>query len=127
MCPSIFPSARASFVASFSQVRTLEAHGIVSGVNLLVARSGLAAAGDALVKLEDSGIGLNRIVLLPMRGQDTPSAAELARIAGHRAFQSMTCLGLREEPALLRGGMGQDCGVVLVHGGAPAVGGAHLR
>jgi hypothetical protein len=87
-----FPERQSELRRVASQVMTLEAHGIASGVNLLVARSGLAAAGDALAKLEDAGIGLDRIVLLPMRGQDTPTAAELARITGNRAFQSMTCL-----------------------------------
>jgi hypothetical protein len=87
-----FPDRQSELRRVISQVRTLEAHGIVSGVNLLVARSGLAAARDALVQLQDAGIGLNRIVLLPMRGQDTPTAAQIAHIAGHRPFQSMTCL-----------------------------------
>jgi hypothetical protein len=87
-----FPERPSELRRVVSQVGMLEAHGIVSGVNLLVARSGLAVARDALARLENAGIGLNRIVLLPMRGQDTPTAAELAQVAGRRPFQSMTCL-----------------------------------
>jgi sulfatase maturation enzyme AslB (radical SAM superfamily) len=87
-----FPERRSELRRVISQVAALEAHGIVSGVNLLVARSSLASAGDAVAAFEAAGIGLNRVVLLPMRGQDTPTSAELAQIAGHRPFQSMTCL-----------------------------------
>jgi hypothetical protein len=59
---------------------------------LLVRRSGLAAAGRAALALRLSGIDNDRIVYLPMRGQDTPSPRELALVAGDRPFQSMTCL-----------------------------------
>jgi hypothetical protein len=39
-----------------------------------------------------AGIGHERIVYLPVRGQDTPTPAEIAEIAGGGRFQSMTCL-----------------------------------
>jgi sulfatase maturation enzyme AslB (radical SAM superfamily) len=87
-----FPDRKSEILRVISQVAMLQAHGIRSGVNLLVARSSLGAARDAVMRLDAAGIGPDRRVLLPMRGRDTPSAAELAQVAGGRMFQSMTCL-----------------------------------
>src|SRR5262249_24771156 len=87
-----FPDRKAQVLRVIAQVALLQAHGIRSGVNLLVARSSLAAARDTVMRLDAAGIGPDRRVLLPMRGRDTPSAAELAQVAGDRMFQSMTCL-----------------------------------
>lgn len=74
------------------QVQALGGHGIRSGVNLLVRRSGLAAATAAVRTLRDQGIGLERIMILPMRGGDTPTPRELASVAEGDPFQSVTCL-----------------------------------
>jgi molybdenum cofactor biosynthesis enzyme MoaA len=74
------------------QVHELSARGIKSGVNLLVARSGLDAAHRAAEALRAAGIGNERIVYLPMRGQDTPTPEQVAQVAGGRPFQSMSCL-----------------------------------
>lgn len=87
-----FPDRKQEVERVTSQVQLLRAHGIPSGVNLLVARSGVAAARWALEQLQQAGVGLDRVVLLPMRGQDTPSARQLSELAGGRPFQSMTCL-----------------------------------
>jgi hypothetical protein len=87
-----FPDRESEVRRVISQVAMLETRGIRSGVNLLVARSCLTAAREAVRHLDAAGIGPDRRVLLPMRGQDTPSAAEVARVAGGSAFQSMTCL-----------------------------------
>jgi len=87
-----FPERESEVRRVISQVAMLEARGIRSGVNLLVARSGLGAAREAVRRLDAAGIGPDRHVLLPMRGQDTPSAAQVAQVAGGNAFQSMTCL-----------------------------------
>lgn len=73
------------------QVLTLARRGIPSGVNLLVRRSRLDDATRAARSLHDAGIENDRIVYLPMRGSDTPSARDVARVAGG-PFQSMTCL-----------------------------------
>jgi hypothetical protein len=73
------------------QVGELAALGLRAGVNLLVARSRLAAVGRAREVLHAAGIGNDRIVYLPMRGRDTPTPEELAAVAGER-FQSTTCL-----------------------------------
>ena len=75
------------------QVRALASF-TKSGVNLLVRRSRLDEARDAARALRDAGIDGERVVYLPMRGPgaETPSPAEIARVAGTAAFQSMTCL-----------------------------------
>ncbi|HEY8503274.1 MAG TPA: radical SAM protein [Gemmataceae bacterium] len=74
------------------QVHELAERGIKSGVNFLVTRSGLEAAARAAEEVRRAGIGNDRIVYLPMRGRDTPTPEEVARVAGNRPFQSMTCL-----------------------------------
>jgi hypothetical protein len=75
------------------QVGWLEARNIRAGVNLLVRRSDLERAKSALATLAGAGIGLDRILLLPMRGTDTPTARQIAEVAGASRFQSVTCLG----------------------------------
>ncbi|HKA70622.1 MAG TPA: radical SAM protein [Xanthobacteraceae bacterium] len=87
-----FPERDSEVRRVISQVTMLAARGVRSGVNLLVARSNLAAAREAVMRLDAAGIGADRRVLLPMRGQDTPSAAQMAEVAGGNRFQSMTCL-----------------------------------
>jgi hypothetical protein len=74
------------------QVHELAERGVRSGINLLVARSNLSAARRAAETVRQSGIGNDRIVYLPMRGQDTPTPSEVAAVAGGQPFQSMTCL-----------------------------------
>jgi hypothetical protein len=74
------------------QVVELSRRGIRSGVNLLVAKSKLGAARKAAERLRGAGIGNERIVYLPMRGDDTPAPEEIADVAGRMPFQSMTCL-----------------------------------
>ena len=72
-----------------AQVRSLP---MKSGVNLLVRKSRLDDARRATEALHAAGIGNDRIVHLPMRGEDTPTPEDVRRVAGER-FQSMTCLG----------------------------------
>lgn len=74
------------------QVRSLEARGIRGGVNLLVRRSGIAAARGAGAALRAAGIDAERIVWLPLRRDaDVPSPEDVASAAGG-PFQSATCL-----------------------------------
>jgi sulfatase maturation enzyme AslB (radical SAM superfamily) len=87
-----FPDRCTEVERVIGNVHELTNHGIRSGVNLVVARSKLEAARSAALALHGAGIGHDRIVYLPMRGQDTPTPQELARVAGCRSFQSMTCL-----------------------------------
>jgi len=74
-----FPDRESEVRRVIAQVAMLEARGVRSGVNLLVARSGLGAAREAVRRLDTAGIGPDRRVLLPMRGQDTPSATRWRR------------------------------------------------
>ncbi len=87
-----FPDRAAEVERVIHQVHDLAQRGIKSGINLLVARSGLTAAAVAARRIRESGIGNERIVYLPMRGQDTPTPDEVGQVAGGQRFQSMSCL-----------------------------------
>ncbi|MBX2798900.1 MAG: radical SAM protein [Myxococcales bacterium] len=87
-----FPDREREVVRVAEQVQRLADHGVPSGVNLLVDRRQLDAAQRACATLQAQGIGLDRMVLLPMRGAHTPTPTELAQVAGTSRFQSMTCL-----------------------------------
>ena len=87
-----FPEHEGEVRRIVRQVHELAERGIRSGINLLVARSNLPAARQAAETVRQAGIGNERIVYLPMRGQDTPTPAEVASVAGGQPFQSMTCL-----------------------------------
>jgi hypothetical protein len=88
-----FPQHAAEVRRVIAQVHALVARGVRSGINLLVARSNLAAATGAAADIRATGIGNDRIVYLPMRGRDTPTPREMAAVAGDQPFQSMSCLG----------------------------------
>jgi MoaA/NifB/PqqE/SkfB family radical SAM enzyme len=87
-----FPERDREVERVIDRVNSLAKHGINSGINFLVTRSNLTAAIAAATTVRQAGIGNNRIVYLPMRGSDTPSPQEMARVAGSKNFQSMTCL-----------------------------------
>jgi sulfatase maturation enzyme AslB (radical SAM superfamily) len=87
-----FPERAAEVRRVVRQVHELAQRGIKSGVNFLVARSSLAAAATAAAAVRAAGVGNERIVYLPMRVRDTPTPAEVARVAGGDRFQSMSCL-----------------------------------
>jgi MoaA/NifB/PqqE/SkfB family radical SAM enzyme len=86
-----FPERAAEVQRVVRQVTELAERGIKSGVNFLVARSNLDAAAKAAEEVRAAGIGNERIVYLPMRVTDTPTPAEVARVAGGK-FQSTSCL-----------------------------------
>ena len=85
------PGDRREVERVIRQVGALADAGITTGINFLVARSQLPAAAAAAAAVHAAGIGNERIVFLPMRGDDTPTPAQVAAVAGPR-FQSMTCL-----------------------------------
>lgn len=87
-----FPDNQPEVERVIEQVLALEAAGIRSGINLLVARSQLNAAVVAAARVRAAGIGNERIVYLPMRGRDTPTPDEMGRVASGSRFQSMSCL-----------------------------------
>lgn len=86
-----FPEQPTEVERVIRQVQQLQENGIRSGINFLIAHSKLDVAHEAAAKVRAAGIGNDRIVYLPMRGQDTPSPREVAEVAGV-PFQSMTCL-----------------------------------
>ncbi len=87
-----FPGNAQEVARVARHAQALEAAGVPSGINLLVQASRLAEAVACARLLRAAGLGNDRIVYLPMRGQDTPTPEALAEVAGARAFQSMTCL-----------------------------------
>jgi molybdenum cofactor biosynthesis enzyme MoaA len=87
-----FPDSQPEVERVIAQVGMLLERGINSGINFLVTRSNLPAAIAAAATVREAGIGNERIVYLPMRGQDTPTPQQMAQVAGSNHFQSMTCL-----------------------------------
>lgn len=98
------PRARDEVTRVIANVTALARAGVRSGVNLLVRKSQLDAAREAARALHAAGITNERIVYLPMRGTDVPSARDVAAVAAVAAgvsggtagttgrFQSTTCL-----------------------------------
>ena len=86
------PGDEAEVTRVVEQVVDLAARGVPSGVNLLVGRSTLAASTSAAGRLRAAGLGPERVVYLPMRGADTPTADEVGQVAGSARFQGPTCL-----------------------------------
>jgi len=87
-----FPERASEVARVVGQVGRLTDRGLRAGINLLVARSNLAAARRAAATIRAAGVGNDRVVFLPMRGRDTPSPDEMASVAGPGRFQSMSCL-----------------------------------
>ncbi len=86
------PGNAAEVARVIRQVDDLQRAGIASGINLLVRASQVDEAARGAERVRAAGIGNDRIVYLPMRGDDTPGADALGRVAGGRRFQSMSCL-----------------------------------
>lgn len=87
-----FPERPDEVERVIDQLRMVETAGLRGGINFLVQRSRLAEAEQAAKRLAQSGIGPDQIIYLPMRISDTPTPKEMARVAGGRRFQSMSCL-----------------------------------
>ncbi len=87
-----FPERRQEVTRVIEQVHALSNAGIQSGINFLVDRNKLDVGKQAAQQVRDSGIGNERIVYLPMRGQATPTPEQVADVAGNQPFQSMSCL-----------------------------------
>jgi MoaA/NifB/PqqE/SkfB family radical SAM enzyme len=73
-------------------VRKLEDYPVKSGVNLLVSTKNLEESKKVLCQLEEEGIGRDRIILLPMKYQFSPTAEQMRDTAGGIPFQSPSCL-----------------------------------
>ncbi|MGN6546781.1 MAG: radical SAM protein [Aureliella sp.] len=87
-----FPHNEQEVARVIGQVLELASRGIRSGINMLVPRSRLAAAEQAARQIRQAGIANDRMVYLPMRGQDTPTPKQVFQVAGSQPFQSMSCL-----------------------------------
>ena len=87
-----YPDRPAEVSRVIRQVLALQTAGLRSGVNLLIGASTVQAAQDAHQQILAAGIGPERLMLLPRRGVDSPSPAQLAQVAGGARFQSVTCL-----------------------------------
>ncbi len=85
------PGSMAEVSRVIATVQELQAAGIASGVNLLVPADQAEAASRAAQKLREAGIDNQRIVYLPQRGSNTPTAKVVAAVAAG-PFQSMSCL-----------------------------------
>jgi molybdenum cofactor biosynthesis enzyme MoaA len=85
------PAAMTEVRRVIATVQELESAGIASGVNLLVSADQVEAASHTARMLWDAGIDNQRIVYIPQRGTDMPTAKAVATVAGG-PFQSMSCL-----------------------------------
>lgn len=74
-----------------SQTNQLRQHNIKAGINLLVRQSQVNEAKRATQILRQLRIQPEQLILLPMRGQDTPTPEQIASIT-QGPFQSVTCL-----------------------------------
>src|SRR5262249_42011855 len=118
-----FPERESEVRRVIAQVATLQAHGIRSGVNLLVARSNLAPARARARRRRGNCPRSPR----PAADGWTGHASRRGHGAGRRR-QSVPIDdvpdGLRQESALLRRRLGQDGRMVLVHARTPPLGAA---
>lgn len=86
------PEDRTEVTRVLSMIKKLENYLVESGVNLLVSTKNLLEAKATLKKLEANGIGRDRIIVLPMKYQFSPSIQQIKEITGGRPFQSPSCL-----------------------------------
>lgn len=73
-------------------VKRLDGFPVKSGVNLLVSTKTLEEAKTVLTKLEKCGIGRERVIVLPMKYQLSPTPEQIKEITESRPFQSPSCL-----------------------------------
>ena len=73
-------------------IKRFEGYPVKTGVNLLVSTKTLEEAKNALAKLEKNGIGRDRVIILPMKYQLSPTPEQIKEITGGRPFQSPSCL-----------------------------------
>ena len=106
-----FPEDKAEVSRVIRQVTALSDAGVPSGVNLLVRASTLGPAKRVWSQLLDANINADRVVVLPMRGFDTPSPQDLLKMTNGALFQSMTCLlGCARSPRFVSVGADQSVG-----------------
>lgn len=79
-----------------NQVLTLEGAGLIAGVNMLVEKQKLQEVSNATQILNEVGIGLERIIFLPLKqvsnDANLTNATDILKITNGKNFQSMSCL-----------------------------------
>lgn len=73
-------------------IQRLDEYPVATGVNLLVSTRNLEEAREAFRFLLLSGIRRDRIIVLPMKYQYSPTADQLKEVTGGRPFQGPSCL-----------------------------------
>ena len=74
------------------QVKKLDRDGITSGINLLIHQSSLPAGLQVAENIHQAGISSERVIFIPLHGDDSPTPEEVANTAGGQPFQSVSCL-----------------------------------
>lgn len=91
-----FPEKQKEVTRVKNQVLELEKLGLVAGVNMLVEKHKLKEVQDATKALSEAGIGLNKIIFLPLKQTkneaDLTTAPDILKITEGKNFQSMSCL-----------------------------------
>lgn len=91
-----FPNKQAEVTRVRDQVLELEKRGITSGVNMLVEKHKLKDVEHATNFLKKSGIGLDKIIFLPLKSVSSPehltNANDILSVTEGQNFQSMSCL-----------------------------------
>jgi MoaA/NifB/PqqE/SkfB family radical SAM enzyme len=70
----------------------LKSSGIKTGINLLVSSNELAQAKALTKKLYQNGFTAKEIIFIPRKYSFSPTANEVANVAGKKYFQSAACL-----------------------------------
>lgn len=73
-------------------IHRLEVLPVKSGVNLLVSSKNVHPTSVVYKRLTTEGIGPDRIIVLPMKYQDTPSLEDLKKVVSIGRFQAPGCL-----------------------------------
>ena len=87
-----FPEDKSEVNRVISMVKKLEKYPLKSGINLLVSTNNVSESKNVLRKLEENGIGRERIIILPMKYQFSPSEEEIIEVTGRKPFQSPSCI-----------------------------------
>jgi len=85
------PDAQSEVLRVVEQVKELSRTNIKPGVNLLVSDNSIDACRETYAKLLEF-LQPDQIILIPRRFGNTPTAKQLASVAGNAPFQSPSCL-----------------------------------
>lgn len=85
------PNIQSEVLRVIEQVKELTKTKIKTGVNLLVSDNSIDECQETYAKLLDF-LQPDQIILIPRRFGNTPSAKQLASVAGKTPFQSPSCL-----------------------------------